>query len=87
MMWSELRGTWGYKSGSSGSPTLPLGAQIIGIWAQGTSGTIAINGGDTLTFATEFSIRFPHLLVVAKTTTPVAFGSTTAYFIEYVVPS
>jgi hypothetical protein len=87
-MWSELRGRWKYATGSSGSPTLPKGAQIIGIFMSGSGGTLTINGGDTITMpgSNEWSIRFPHLLVVALTTTPLAFTSTATYFVEYVDP-
>lgn len=88
-MWTGIRGKWSYLTGSSGMPTLPIGAQIIGISFSGAGGTCTINGGPSISVdgSNSFSIRFPHLLVVAKTAGALVFGSTTSYFVELVEPN
>lgn len=80
-MWTGLIGRWSYVAGTSGTPSLPAGACIIAIWAQGTSGSVTINGGTSIPFTTEFSVRFPHLLVPASS---LVFAGTTGYFVEVV---
>ena len=81
MSLASLRGTWGYKAGSSGTPALPAGAQVLRILIA--SGTLTINGGDTITAPTGgLNMRFHHLLLVAPT-----LNFSAGYFVEYVVPS
>lgn len=89
-MWAELRGKWAYVTGTNGTPSLPKGAQIIGIHATGAGGSFTINGGSAISIpatSNEFSIRFPHLLVVANTASALVFTSTATYFVEYVDPT
>jgi hypothetical protein len=79
-------GTWGYKSGSSGTVnSLPATAHVLGITATGgtSAASFTINGGDTITIPANMSIDIaPKGNLVAPT---IVFTSTVSYFIEYVV--
>ena len=92
MSLASLRGKWGYKAGSSGTPAIPAGAQILSIIAHASSGgaTVAINGGDAIPIinaAPPTVIQFLHLLVVSPNGGGgVVFTSTDSYFVEYVDP-
>lgn len=86
-----LFGAYGYAAGANGSPTLPKGAQITKIIAHASAGgaTVAINGGDAIPVingAEWLNISLGHLLLTAKTTTPVVFTGTDSFYIEWINP-
>lgn len=92
-MWSELRGRWGYRAGTSGTPAVPKGSQIIRIvvHASADGASFAINGGDAVPVVNgseALDLLFPHLLIVSPhTQDPVVFTGTDKYMVEFVTPS
>lgn len=81
---AKQSGVWGYKSGVSGTPTIPANAKILQITAASVvGGSLTINGGDTVTLPPNGSISIePKGNLVTPT---VVFTNTSAYFVEYVV--
>ena len=75
-------GTWGYKAGVSGTPTL-TGKRVLKITASAPSSgaaTITINGGDTITIPAGKT--FGYELRGSVTAPTVVFTGTDAYFVE-----
>ena len=78
-------GTWGYKAGVAGSPTLPAGAKVLQISAVCTSaaGSFTINGGDSIAVPQYVASTFePRGNLVAPA---LVFSSTDSYLVEYVL--
>jgi len=82
---TTMTGTWGYKAGISGTPTLPVGSKVLAITALATSvgsASFTVNGGDTITIPTSQSFTLePRGNLVAPT---VVFTGTASYVVEYV---
>lgn len=74
-------GTWGYKAGTSGTPTL-TGKRVVKISALGgaSDGSLTINGGDSITIKanTPFGIELRGNLAAPT----LVFTGTVAYFVE-----
>ncbi len=87
-MWQELAGKWGYKAGSSGTPTIPTGAIIIDIQAHSTAGgTVTIGGGEAIPVIANgpgIALRFNHTLVTSANA--IVFTSTDTYVVTYYEP-
>jgi hypothetical protein len=83
-MWRELVGTWVYATGTEGTCSLPEGAVILAIRAEG-GGTVVIFGGATFTFAGEFARDFNHSLCQSQgvASQDIVFTGTTSYYVEY----
>jgi hypothetical protein len=74
-------GTWGYKAGTSGTPTLTSKRVVsISCLAGGSGATITINGGDTITVPADTPFGIP---INGRLTAPtIVFTGTTSYFVE-----
>lgn len=80
----DLSGTWGYASGTSGTPTLSGSKRILQITATaGASGaTMTINGGGTITIPALSSITIcPKANLVDPT---IVMTNTVSYFVEHI---
>ncbi len=79
---SRSLGTWGYKAGASGSPTL-TGKRVLAIYASAPSdadGSLVINGGDSIPVPAGKGINIePRGVLTAPT---IVFTGTDGYFVE-----
>lgn len=78
----DLTGTWGYKAGVSGTPSIPALARVIGIAAHGTvAATLTINAGDSIPIPAGTAISLtPTAQLISPT---LVFTSTDSYMVEY----
>jgi len=78
-------GGWdmGYRSGTTGSPSIPANAKVLQIFAIGgaVGGTFTINGGNTVTLGSgqQISIKPVGNLVTPSLTST----NTSSYFVEF----
>lgn len=89
---STERGTWGYRSGASGTVNnLPAGAKILQITAValGAAGSLTIDGGDSIIVPYDATDKASTSITIepkGNLVSPVIiFTDTDAYFIEYVI--
>jgi hypothetical protein len=77
-------GVWGYESGVSGTPTLPVDCRILQISAiGGAAASITIDGGDTITIPIGSAITIePRGNLVEPV---IVFTNTVSFFVEYLV--
>lgn len=82
---ATVTGTWGYRSGTSGTPSIPAGAKVLNISAispSGAASSFTINGGNTITVpASQNFTLSPRGNLVAPT---IVFSGTDSYLVEYV---
>ena len=75
-------GAWSYLAGSSGTVVVPGGKRVTGIAARSTaSGTLTINGGDTILVPAGALEIAPRGNLVAPA---LVFAGTDAYLVELV---
>jgi len=90
----DVRGTWGYAAGTSGTVIVPAGATVLQIVVHATaaSATATIFNGASVPViagANPVTITFPHGLLAAGNNTAVAgsqnivFTGTDQFFVEY----
>lgn len=83
----QQAGTWGYRAGASGTPSIPSGARIISVQclAGGADATVVINGGNTITVpaGTPWDDSDLHGMVTGSPPT-VVFTNTQSYYVSYV---
>jgi hypothetical protein len=93
----SLIGKWGYKAGTSGTPTIPAGAQILRVVAHASAGGASFKmrdasgsyGNDVpvVNGAPPTNMAFRHLNFVSPSTTdPIVFTGTDQYLVEYIEP-
>jgi hypothetical protein len=89
-VYNELQGQWSYGFASGGTVTLPVGATLLQVVAQGgaSGGNLTIFGGATIAVAAGQTIplRFLHRLAVAGATPTVVTTSTCSAFVEWAKP-
>lgn len=81
---SNIIGTWGYRSGVSGTVTPPQGARMLSVAAYSSAGgTLTINGGNTITIpaGVMFNLAFDPDLVIRPT---FVFTGTASYYTDFV---
>lgn len=87
---TNIAGTWGYKSGTNGTPSIPVGAKVLEITAitQGAAASFTINGGDTITLPYDGTDKQSSSITIKPLGNLVAptivFTGTDAYFVQYV---
>ncbi|MGR9108323.1 MAG: hypothetical protein ACU843_15490 [Gammaproteobacteria bacterium] len=75
-------GNWGYSAGTSGTLAMSGGKRVLGIYATAlTSGSLTINGGDTVSIPGGAINIAPRGTLIDPT---IVFTGTNAYFVEYV---
>ena len=78
-------GTWDYRAGTTGTPTIPAGAKILQISAAAptaSSATFTINGGNTITIPAGQAVTFePKGNLVQPS---LIFTGTASYIVEFV---
>jgi hypothetical protein len=80
----KVTGDWAYTSGVSGIVTLTGNKRVMGITAYcDTSGSITINGGDSITIPAGTGLSFEPVANLVDPT--IDFVGTTSYVVEWVV--
>ena len=82
----ETLGTYGYKAGATGTPTIPASAKVLRIWARddGTAtGTVTINSGDSIPMAADGEVNILPGGALTGSGATVVFANTVAYLVEY----
>lgn len=79
----DEEGTWDYRSGVSGSVTIPTGGRVIGIAAHATTaGSFTINGGNSIPVPANVGVDVaPRGNLTAPT---LVFTGTDSYLVEFV---
>lgn len=82
----ETLGTYGYKAGSSGTPSIPATAKVVRIWARDDgsgNGTVTINGGDSLPLEANAEVNILPGGALTGSGATIVFANTASYLVEY----